>query len=225
MATYVYLGYGTTDSNGIAKLDHDANGDAISHSYTGTGAGEIDVIGSTDAPADIGDGSLQSEIYEVLDAIFYDDGLVNPNSNWDCNIVTRSVESNGTKFLVTSNNATARASMNPLDNSSALDFDGVPMAWEFDFVDYSASGVLQAQFYQTTPTSLNKVFSLKNDNYIGKTIKIIYTGTKLELYVDGVHTGSDVTVTYDTSNKIRVGFTFSQANDYCIVKNVKAYPI
>ena len=43
-ATYNYLGYGVTDENGIAKLDHDANGDSISHSYTGTGAGKIDVV-------------------------------------------------------------------------------------------------------------------------------------------------------------------------------------
>lgn len=53
MTTYTYLGYGTTDSNGVAKLDHDANGDAISHSYTGTGAGKIDVVASLEDISDL----------------------------------------------------------------------------------------------------------------------------------------------------------------------------
>ena len=66
-ATYNYLGYGVTDENGIAKLDHDANGDSISHSYTGTGAGKIDVVASLDSPSSISDSSLVSETYELED--------------------------------------------------------------------------------------------------------------------------------------------------------------
>ena len=166
-----------------------------------------------------------NETYEVYDTFFYDDGILNPNSNWDLNYATRSVESNGTKFLVTNTNASARASMNPLDNQTAYDFDAVPMAFEFDIVDYDATGTLNAQFIQATPTVLNRAFSMKNSSYIGKTIKVVYTGTNLELYIDGVHTGTDLSVTFDSSNKIRVGFAFSTANDYIIVKNVKAYPI
>lgn len=69
---YVFLGSGTTDSNGVAKLDHDANGDPISHSYTGSGVGEVDVVASLDDPDSISDSSLQSEIYGVLDCIFMD---------------------------------------------------------------------------------------------------------------------------------------------------------
>ena len=81
MTTYTYLGYGTTDSNGVAKLDHDANGDAIDHSYTGTGAGEIDVVASVDKP--ISSGSVVSQPYEVLDCLFMDykaDGT--KNTDW-----------------------------------------------------------------------------------------------------------------------------------------------
>ena len=50
MTTYKYLGYGVTDENGVAHLDHDANGDPLTHSYTGVGAGEIDVLASLDNP-------------------------------------------------------------------------------------------------------------------------------------------------------------------------------
>ena len=67
---YRYLGYGTTDSTGTAKLDHDANGDAIEHSYTGVGAGEIDVVASLDNP--IASGSIVSETYSVLDCLVKD---------------------------------------------------------------------------------------------------------------------------------------------------------
>ena len=68
---YKYLGWGITNENGVAKLDHDAQGQEIEHSYTGTGAGEIDVLASLDNP--IVEGSIVSETYEVLDCIKYDD--------------------------------------------------------------------------------------------------------------------------------------------------------
>ena len=206
-STIIDSGTDTTDPNG-----------EITISYTGTGVGKVDVIVSY--------GSLLSETYDVLDAIFYDDGVSGTNTKWDILFVTKSLESNGLKFLCTSDSFSARASMNPIDNASAYDFDAQPMVFEFDLVDYSATGdILQAQFIQTSPTTLNKSFSLKNTDYIGKTIKVVYTGTKLELYVDGMHTGADIDVTFNTGNKMRVGFAFSTTNDYLIVKNVKAYPI
>ena len=94
---YRYLGYGTTDSNGVAKLDHDANGDEISHSYTGTGAGEVDVVGSTDAPADISDGSFQSETYSIMDYIVYDTGYSDRDtSKWTNDRMTVTTDGTGT---------------------------------------------------------------------------------------------------------------------------------
>lgn len=71
MANYRYLGYGITDENGIATLDHDSNGDPIDHSYTGTGAGEIDVVASLDDDTEISDSSILSETYEVCDCKYY----------------------------------------------------------------------------------------------------------------------------------------------------------
>lgn len=82
MVVYRYKGYGVTDSNGIAKLDHDANGNEISHSYTGVGAGEVDFIASTDAPSDISESSFQSETYPVLDCILLDDCSSDTTSNY-----------------------------------------------------------------------------------------------------------------------------------------------
>ena len=34
MTTYRYLGWGKTNSDGIAKLDHNSEGQEIEHSYT-----------------------------------------------------------------------------------------------------------------------------------------------------------------------------------------------
>ena len=81
MVNYRYLGYGITDENGIAKLDHDAQGNAIEHSYTGVGAGKIDIVASLDDEID--EGSLVSETYEILDCLFLDSGAyATKNTNW-----------------------------------------------------------------------------------------------------------------------------------------------
>ena len=70
MTTYRYLGWGKTNENGIAKLDHNSEGQEIEHSYTGTGAGEIDVLASLDNP--VAEGSIVSGTYSVIDATFRD---------------------------------------------------------------------------------------------------------------------------------------------------------
>ena len=82
MVNYILLGSGTTDSNGIAKLEKDAGGDPISHSYTGTGAGEIDVVASLDSTID--SGSVVSQPYTVTDCLFLDCGISGgcKNTKW-----------------------------------------------------------------------------------------------------------------------------------------------
>ena len=70
---YKYLGYGVTDSNGVAKLDHDAEGQELQHSYTGVGAGEVDVVASLDNP--VSSGSIVSGTLPVFDCYKYDEGL------------------------------------------------------------------------------------------------------------------------------------------------------
>lgn len=79
-ATYNYLGYGITDSNGKAKLEYDSEGNPLTHSYTGTGAGEVDIVASLDNT--ITESSLVSETYEVLDCYKYDSGMSDYNDIW-----------------------------------------------------------------------------------------------------------------------------------------------
>ena len=113
---YRYLGYGTTDSNGIAKLAYDANGDPLTNSYTGTGAGEVDVVGSTDAPADISDSSFQSEPYSIWDYIKCDinNSLAVSDYNLRYDTDTLVVADTGKKF--TSTETSGRRVYLPLSN-------------------------------------------------------------------------------------------------------------
>ena len=102
---YRYLGYGVTDENGIAHLDHDAQGNPITHSYTGTGAGKVDIVASLDDSSHISESSIQSEIYELMDCLVYDDGTSDPKktSFIKSGNGTVTIGSNGTTITATSN--------------------------------------------------------------------------------------------------------------------------
>ena len=80
MVTYNYLGYGITNDSGVAKLDHDANGSPIVNSYTGVGAGEIDVVASLDNVID--EDSVVSEEKKLYDYVVYDDGVHSEYNTW-----------------------------------------------------------------------------------------------------------------------------------------------
>ena len=104
-ATYIYLGYGVTDNQGKAKLEYDSEGNPLTHSYTGTGAGEVDIVASLDNT--ITESSLVSETYELIDAIVIENELT-ANKTWN-------IELNDTDFYLeftvrptTSNNSIGR---------------------------------------------------------------------------------------------------------------------
>ena len=67
------IGTGVTNSQGIAIMNKDANGNTIS-GYTGVGAGKLQIVAES--------GTLQSETYEILDCIFLDRGTSNTSSNY-----------------------------------------------------------------------------------------------------------------------------------------------
>lgn len=131
MTSYIYKGYGVTDSNGVAHLDHDPQGNPI-NGYTGTGAGEVDIIASTDNP--ITSSSIVSETYEVLDTIFYDKGLEgtgNHNDNWyGLSGVTCVRDGEGTTISKT-------ASGNAYITSKNQTYYDVPLAVEFEVISVS----------------------------------------------------------------------------------------
>lgn len=69
------IGTGVTNSQGIAIMNKDAQGNPIT-GYTGTGAGRLQIIAES--------GDLQSETYDLYDCIKYDLATTaNHNDIWD----------------------------------------------------------------------------------------------------------------------------------------------
>ena len=135
---YIYLGYGKTDNTGKAKLEYDANGDPIDHSYTGTGAGEIDIVASTDDPQHISSSSLQ-DTFSLLDALYYDKmtSATHTDSIWrvaNCQIIR---EAEYTSFKSTS--AWGSAYLGTTTTQQALPIDTNTVVIEYDAIDVASS--------------------------------------------------------------------------------------
>ena len=218
---YVYLGYGTTDENGECKLDHDANGDSISHSYTGTGAGKIDVVASLDSPSSISDSSLVSETYEVLDCIFYDTGIDGTrNTDWwnVQGVMQISPQSDGTLLSnPTTNNGILYANIGSKGTyTDAYDFEP-PFILETDIVSISGTGYI----YVYDGVNANGLLPWAGLGLTGNNhLKAIISSNKIEWYVDNVlkYTSSG------TFNKCGVAFRCNQ-NSSIKYKEFKIYPI
>ena len=215
---YVYLGYGTTDENGLAKLDHDANGDAISHSYTGTGAGEVDVVASLDST--ISSGSIVSNTYEVDDTAFYDFAVTgNKNDNWlnYGNRATITTDENGTTIT-----GTTSSNCYYLFNNGSYMY--TTWVLDVDIVSYN-SNVNCGVYLQTDGASTTK------DLYF-QDIGVPTTGGHLKITFDG----SQFTIKVDNTDKNPISFSIGtheigfRLNSYSQVqqlkyKNLKVYKL
>ena len=211
MTSYTYLGYGTTDSNGVAKLDHDANGDPISHSYTGVGAGEIDLLASTDNP--ITSSSCQSEPYTLWDYLFYDDGVTSPKTaNWNNyqSRLTVTVDENGTTLLRDSASGTGYYL-----TSSAY---ATPFVMEFEMVSISNKTSCGIDF-AVNGSDNNKTFNALVINS-GDTIKLTYDGTTIKVYRNGSSTPNEIALSL--SGNIDIGFVVG-VNESIKFKDLKIY--
>ena len=104
MVTYRLIGKGTTDSNGVAHMTK-ATSDGGSTwtdttGYTGVGAGELDVVASTDNPMSAS--SCQSEPYTVWDYIVYDTGKTGRDTTkWTNSNMAVFTDENGTTLTRT----------------------------------------------------------------------------------------------------------------------------
>ena len=126
--TYVLIGYGTTNSNGVATMTHDKDGNTV-NGYTGTGAGELNLVASTDNT--ITESSLLSETYSILDSIIYIKGdtvTSNLTTNQD---ITLSVENNYIKMTPSSTNKWQVLNVNSSNNYLNPSNDYIA---EFDYI-------------------------------------------------------------------------------------------
>lgn len=217
MANYRYLGYGITNDNGIAKLEFDENGDPITHSYTGTGAGEIDIVASLDDSTHISDSSMQSETFVINDCVFRDGGVIgdsnytqfygyanfNPQVISDGTLLTQSVASIYNYYANT-------------DSTSDLYDFTAPFCLEFDVVDFT--GTVGTQIAESGQGGAIRTFA-----QLGITdachLKITVNGNQILYQVDD---GTPITQNY-TTTKARVSIIIN--NGTLTYKNFMIYPI
>lgn len=203
MTSYRYLGYGTTDSNGVAH-----------YTYSGTGAGEVDVIASLDNP--ISEGSIVSRTLPVLDGYWYDDGVTSPKAvTWwkPSSDFSESVDGTGTTIT---NNTT---STNHYWAKNYAQIDIGTFAIEFDLLSYTDNSNPRFMFSGTG-----------GDNWIFKTelnapqechVKFIVDGEKIRYQIDG-GTVTDLATT--TNTVFYVGFRLNGEGSIKF-KNFVIYPI
>lgn len=153
------IGTGTTDNNGTATIQ-----------YTGTGAGKIDIVAEyTD-----GESIIQSEIYRMLDAIFYDTGVTGTkNNNWQSLRLTPLTDDEGTSLTATSNYA------HYLVKSSSARFS-VNFAIEFQTLTCNQSALNLVD----SSTNVDRKEYLKPDTHY----KFRITSTGYEVYENGTYT-------------------------------------
>ena len=213
MTVYKYLGYGVTNENGVAKLDHNSEGQEISHSYTGVGAGEIDVVASLDNP--VSQGSIVSETYSILDTIAFDNAtLSDHNDIWYTNNATITRGADNTTVTATAQwgaiylgNPTTRTPLNLLSNA-----DEICIEWIGSNVEAT--------------NGLDIRYNDGSNRYIGFVTgtghhKMVLSKTRVDLYLDNVlKKGWDANIpnAYFQSVGTETGMEFN-------FKDLKIYPI
>ena len=199
------IGTGTTDSTG-----------KISVSYTGTGAGKLQLVAVQ--------GNLTSETYELHDCIVFDKAVTESKyDGWIYNTtdVSESTGDNGTT-VTNSSESTGRSYMcNRPDTTtpSGLDYQG-RICIECDII--SGSGTVSSQF------GYSGNYAIRNLTQLGLTggghLKIEYTGTKANYYING---SSTPTVSLDAnmgSEMYEIRFYLPASTSFTF-KNFEIYPI
>lgn len=217
---YKYLGYGVTDSNGVAKLDHDAEGQELQHSYTGVGAGEVDVVASLDNP--VSSGSIVSGTFNVWDTMIYYNG---DNSVW--NIQNNNIDitplENGGRFVHSTGTSSDYVILQKGNTRWWIDYD---KDWCIEF-DYSR-----------TNTSSIHFGTLANQGLADGSFNLPYDGTEIFVKFEYKHSENKIyrivpsnpslNTSYDFNpNNSGIGFFFAdwQHDMNITIRNLKMYYI
>ena len=203
------IGWGITNANGVATLDHAPDGTALSHSYTGVGAGQVQVVAKS--------GNLQSEIFSVLDCKFYDEGTSVLDTWTENQITSRTLD---TDHIV----------LKDLDSTSgsiyrACDCDVVLEVDLYQVDGGNSRGLLSFRSGSTSLATIDNA-SLGLTNGEWHTFKGVFSsdGTVTWSNTENSTTKTD-TFTYDSGASYRL---YVQLGGNCTelwYKNLKVYPI
>ena len=191
---YRLLGSGTTNSDGKAT-----------YTYTGVGAGELDVVASLDNP--IVSGSVQSEPYPLCDALWTDHDMTTWYNNTSFSIdttdgvtVTNSASSNKYLFADTTNGKVYSPNF----------------AVEFTFVSYTGTVILRLD----NGTNKNKYISAlglaENDKF-----RMEVLSDQIKYYKNGVEL-TDHATSYNSADS-DVGFIINNGSIHW--RDFRIYPI
>ena len=203
MVLYRYIGQGVTNRNGVASIN-----------YTGIGRGKMEVVASTDRP--VIDGSLQSEIYELLDCIFYDNGTLSDNNDWyDKNLSTSIFErlTDYTQLSFSSSKNRFQLTDNLTNDHLIFEFKIYNSSLTDDYVMIQFDGVQTALAFST--------LGITGDC----TVKIELNGDKWSSWVNGNQTNTNKTIVRDISIGMNLRFGLNANSDGIKVSDIKVYPI
>lgn len=223
MVTYRLIGKGTTDSNGVAHMTK-ATSDGGSTwtdttGYTGVGAGEIDVVASTDNPMSAS--SCQSEPYIVWDTFTYDGGTTGTaNDIWDTYQCTLNRDGEYSEVTETTEYGFIRTKQaNSIPKNCTIEFD------YFNVDGALNRGVMQLQ------TTANAYITLITLGYLGNLpvgawhhIKIKIDGGVMTVTNNTNTTVYTANLTIATDNILFL-FTTNNETTKFRFKNFKAYGV
>lgn len=201
-----YLGYGVTNSQGIATLDHDADGNPITHSYTGVGAGEVDIFAISSG--------VRSDVKSFLDCIIYLTNTFPNTSVYYSAGINKAAGTGGNSVVFTINSG---SSYGIISFKKDNEYYTNNHAFECKIIAYSGTVSLRFDTTATHSKPLNASdFNFQN----GDTLRVEDNGTIISFYKNGEKLSYD----YPSDQQIRFGFRIEEGGSLELT-NMKVYPI
>ena len=207
----ILLGTGVTNKQGITQLNTNTSGNALTHSYTGTGAGEL---------------KLTARVYGVG---FKDNGVTGDNNtDWynSSDRLTVTTDTTGTLLTATDNNGYYICNLPDTSTNSIADTQEftVPLVIEGDCVSISKTGtgtdaVTGLWLNDGTTEIVYKMVTFDGAVTNGDHFKIVLDGSTGKLYVNG---NTPTTTSLSLSGLMNLGLSV-KAGSTLKYKNFRVY--
>ena len=198
----------------LATLTTDSQGKAT-YTYTGTGAGDVKFSAES-----TNNGSLVSETYSLIDALFYDKGTSGtPDSDWWVSSSNLTLTSDNTG-LTASNNTSSTYYLAPNKHDTSTGSVDNLIDWndficEFTYVEHTNVQIQTRNASANATTQSLNSFLLSN----GDVFKIKYTGGVVTYYKNGTELSLSDTNTGEVMLRLAI------TNGTLTFKDFKIYPI